>query len=80
MKLPAIKKAVESYTVEELNAAEHALMEEQTPKIAIEGDDEGEQLTHVLAAAFIKEKMKNEGLDYLTALRQYTLRVRTSIS
>ncbi len=80
MKLPAIKKAVESYTIAELNAAEQALMEERTPEIAIEGDDEGEQLTHVLAAVFIKEKMETEGLDYLTALRQYTLRVRTSIS
>jgi hypothetical protein len=80
MKLPAIKKAVESYTVAELNAAEQALMEDQSPAIAIEGDDEGEQLTHVLAAVFIKEKMENEGLDYVSALRQYTLRVRTSIS
>jgi hypothetical protein len=80
MKLPAIKKAVENYTIAELIAAEAALMEEQAPAISIEGDDEGEQLTHVLAAIFIKEKMETDGLDYLAALRQYTQRVRTSIS
>lgn len=80
MKLPAIKKAVENYTVAELAAAETALMEEQIPAIAIEGDDEGEKLTHVLAALFIKQTMETEGLDYIAALRQYTQRVRTSIS
>ncbi len=80
MKIPAIKKAIESYSVEQLRAAEEALYEEQTPEIEIIGEDEGEQLTHILAAIEIKENMEKEGADFKTALRAYTQRVRNSIS
>lgn len=80
MKLPVIKKLVETFTKEELLAAEEALMSEASPAIAVEGDDEGEKLTHVLAAVFILDEMKVKGVDYLTALRAYTSKVRTSIS
>lgn len=79
MKLPAIKHCVEQYTKAQLEAAEMALSEENTPEIHIPGDDEGEQLTHVLAAQFIKEKME-EGMEYTQAVRAYSQRVRTSIS
>ncbi len=79
MKIPAIKKAVELFTSEQLREAEQALYEEQAPVISIEGDDEGEQLTHVLAALEIKENMA-KGMDFKDALRAYTQRVRNSIS
>ena len=79
MKIPAIRKLVETYQKEELQAAEEALANEEQPKIVIEGDDEGEQLTHVFAAIYIKEEME-EGLDFKTALREYTKKVRESIS
>lgn len=80
MKLPVIKKAVETFSVEELKSAENALLEGENLPIPIDGDDEGEQLTHVLAAIFIKETMAAEGIEYNAALRKYTQRVRTSIS
>ncbi len=80
MKLPVIKKLVETFTREELLAAEEALMSEASPAIPVEGDDEGEKLTHILAAVFILDEMKARGVDYLTALRTYTSKVRTSIS
>jgi hypothetical protein len=79
MKIPVIKKVVETYSIEQLAAAEEAMYEEQAPTIEIEGDDEGEQLTHILAAKFIKERMA-EGIEYNAALREYTKRVRASIS
>lgn len=79
MKIPAIKKAVENYTVEQLQAAEAALLEEQPLPIEIEGADEGEKLTHILAAIFVKEEMDN-GSDLMTAVRAYSQRVRNSIS
>jgi hypothetical protein len=79
MKIPAIKKLVETYAVDELKKAEDAIYNEQKPAIEIEGDDEGEQLTHVLAAIEILEQMK-QGKDFKTALRDYTQRVRKSIS
>lgn len=80
MKLPVIKDLVEKYALTDLQAAEEALLNEETPAIEIIGDDEGEQLTHTLAAIWIKEQMEAQNLDYKTALREYTKRVRTSIS
>ncbi len=80
MKIPAIKKAVEEYSIEELKAAEQALYAEEKLSIEIGGDDEGEQLTHVLAAIWIKEDMLQKGTDFKDSLRAYTQRVRNSIS
>lgn len=80
MKIPVIKAVVEKYSLNQLKAAEEALMNEEALQIEIEGDDEGEQLTHVLAAIFIKEVMERDGVAYPVALRQYTSRVRESIN
>ena len=79
MKIPVVKKLVETVDIGSLREAEEAILEEKSPKITIEGDDEGEQLTHVFAAIFILEKME-EGMDFKNALRAYTQKVRTSIS
>lgn len=80
MKIPVIKKLVEQYDVEALKTAEEAIIEEETPEINIEGKDEGEQLTHVLAAIWILEDMKKNGSEFKTSLRAYTQKVRNSIS
>ena len=80
MKIPAIKKLVENNTLEELMAAEAAIVDEQQPAIAVEGEDEGEQLTHVLAAVWILNEMEDNGTDFKSALRMYTQKVRVSIS
>ncbi|MEJ8804334.1 DUF6952 family protein [Pontibacter sp. H249] len=80
MKIPAIKKLVENYDLQQLMAAEEAIVEEQPIAIEVEGDDEGEQLTHVLAAVWILNEMNDNGTDFKTALRMYTQKVRVSIS
>jgi len=80
MKIPAIKKAVETHSLNDLKAAENALYEELEMPIEVEGDDEGEKLTHVLAAIHIKEDMLHKGMDFKDALRAYTHRVRNSIN
>lgn len=80
MKIPVIKKLVEQRTIPELMAAEAALMEEQPLPIEVEGSDEGEQLTHVLAALFILHEMQKNEIEFTAALRMYTQKVRTSIS
>jgi len=80
MKIPEVKKLVEQEALEALKKAEEAIEEGEEPGIAIGGDDEGEQLTHVIAAVWIKEKMQNDGDDFKTALRAYTQKVRQSIS
>ncbi|AKD02762.1 hypothetical protein POKO110462_00525 [Pontibacter korlensis] len=80
MKIPAIKKLVENYSLEQLMAAEAAIVEEQQPAIEVEGEDEGEQLTHVLAAVWILNEMEDNGTEFKAALRMYTQKVRVSIS
>jgi hypothetical protein len=81
MKIPAIKKLVDAgYSLEMLDEAEEALINEQEPSIDVEGDDDGEQLTHLFAAKWIMEDMQASGTDFKTSLRNYTQKVRNSIS
>ncbi len=79
MQIPIIKKLVEAYTLVQLQDAEAAMMEEQKPEIEVEGKDEGECLTHVLASIYIKQKME-QGTAFNQALRDFSQRVRNSIS
>jgi hypothetical protein len=80
MKIPVIKLTASQYSIKELDAAEEAILNEEKPAIHIEGEDEGEQLTHIMAAREIRGQMEKEGIDLNRALRNYTLRVRNSIS
>jgi hypothetical protein len=80
MKIPIIKKLVEIESYENLQKAEEAILNGEKLEIEVDGEDEGEQLTHVIAAMWIQEKMKEEGLDFKTALREYTKKVRESIN
>lgn len=79
MKIAAIKSLVSEHNLEVLKQAEEALLNEQKPFINIEGDDEGEQLTHVMAAIEIGEHISG-GMKANDALRAFTRRVRKSIS
>lgn len=80
MKIPAIKKAVETHSLDALKQAEKALYEELPLSIEIDGNDEGEKLTHILAAIAILEDMQQNGKDFKDSLRAYTQRVRNSIN
>lgn len=80
MKIPEVKRLIENYSIEELIAAEEALINEEVLDIEVNGTDEGEQLTHVFAAIYILNKMDDDQVDFKTALRDYTSKVRESIS
>lgn len=80
MKVAAIKKLVENHDIHALMDAETALVEEQPLPFDVDGDDEGEKLTHILAAVFVRNEMEDNGTDFRTALRKYSERVRNSIS
>jgi hypothetical protein len=80
MQVPVIKKLVETYSVEVLEGAEEAILEELQPEIKIEGEDDGEQLTHVMAAIWTLEKMENDQIPFGKAMREYTAKVRESIN
>jgi hypothetical protein len=80
MKLPVIRSLAEKHTIEELRLAEELILNEQNPPFEVLGDDEGEQLTHVISAIAIKEDIANNGVELRVALRNYAERVRKSIS
>ncbi len=80
MKLPAIKYLVENYNLAELQLAEENILEEKPAGIEVEGDDEGEKLTHILGAIDVLERVRLENKDKSTALREFFQRVRNSIS
>ena len=62
MQIPVIKKIADQYSIEELKKAEESLMEETPLEIDVDGEDEGEQLTHILAAIWVKRKWKKKEL------------------
>lgn len=80
MKVPVIKHLVETASLNDLRVAEEAILNEQPLTMEIEGADEGEQLTHILASIWILDRMQQNNTDFKTALREYTQRVRNSIS
>ncbi|ELR72552.1 hypothetical protein C900_01226 [Fulvivirga imtechensis AK7] len=80
MKIPEIKRLVEKYNIEQLIAAEEALVNEVPLAIEVNGSDEGEQLTHVFAAIYVINKMQDDKVDFKAALRDYSSKVRESIS
>lgn len=80
MKIPAIKSLVEEHTLENLHEMQHCLENEIELHHHVEGEDEGEKLTHVLAAIWIKTEMAAKSSDFKTELRNFTSKVRNSIS
>lgn len=81
MKVPVIKKLVENFSAEQLEEAEEALYAEEKMAIEVEGDDDGEKLTHLIAAQWVKNRLKDDDtIELRSALREYTQKVRNSIS
>jgi hypothetical protein len=80
MKLPVIKSLAETQNLETLKQAEELLLNGENLPFEVGGEDEGEQLTHILGAIDILERVKNEGIDLRTAIRGFSERVRNSIS
>jgi|AACY02.2.fsa_nt_gi hypothetical protein len=79
MKIPAVRKLLGTYSLEELQEAETQLIEEQPLAIEVEGDDEGEQLTHILGAIWCKQQVAEGSCSESEALRNFAQRVRKSI-
>lgn len=80
MQLSIVKQLVNDFDLSQLEAAETAIYEEKAPEIKVDGEDDGEKLTHVMAAIWVKNEMAKENIPLPQALRNYTLKVRTSIS
>ena len=79
MKIAEIKKLAEKHSLTDLRRCEEALLNEQPLPLDIQGDDEGERLTHILAAIQIRDEVEVKGVSFNLALRNYAQRVRKSI-
>lgn len=80
MNIATIRSLVEGFDNHQLQQAEADLLEGNALAIPVDGSDEGEQLTHVLAALWVVQHMKESGNDVMTSIREYTKKVRSSIS
>lgn len=79
MQIPVIRKLL-AHDIEALQKAEEAVAEELSPEIEVEGVDDGEKLTHLFGAIWIKEQVASGAMDEKSALRAFTQKVRNSIS
>lgn len=81
MNIASVRALVEAnHSADALRSAEEAILEGLEPAIAVQGEDEGEQLTHVMAARWVLDHMAATNDDVMTSIRAYTQRVRSSIS
>jgi hypothetical protein len=78
MQIPVVRRLVQAFTLDQLRQAERCLLDELPLPIEVSGEDEGEQLTHILGAIWILEQIE-QGMTINEALRAFTLRVRNSI-
>ena len=79
MNIASIKKLVEAYDLPTLKLAEEEIIGGKHLSIEIEGNDEGEQLTHIFASIWILNQMKEKDVKFNKALRTFTQKVRNSI-
>lgn len=79
MNIQSIKELVGSHSVAELRTAENELLDGKPLSIEVDGADEGEQLTHVLAAVWVLHYMETNNVTIAHAMREYSKRVRESI-
>lgn len=75
MKAAAVRKLCEQHDSAALAAAAEALAETGVAAIEIEGEDAGEQLTHVLLAMRVRDRM-NAGVELKVAFRAEMAAVR----
>lgn len=80
MNTATVKLLISEYSIASLKDAEAAMMKEETLPFHVDGKDEGEQLTHILAAIYCKQEMEQSGITVNQALRLYARRVRNSIN
>jgi len=79
MKIVEIKRLALAHSSADLIKAEEDLIEERPIDMEVEGEDDGEKLTHVMAAIFVKSYMETHHVDVNKAIRTYSQRVRESL-
>lgn len=80
MKIPEIKRLIDNHSIEDLMHEEELLLNDSPLQITVNGEDEGEQLTHLMAAIWCKRLMEEKNIELKDAVREYTIKVRASIN
>ncbi|MFA9290405.1 MAG: hypothetical protein ACEQSF_04180 [Solirubrobacteraceae bacterium] len=81
MKIPEIKRLVENFSLEDLILTEKNLLNEEPLLIEVNGIDEGEKLTHIIAAIWSKNQLEeNKNFTINEVIRNYTLKIRNTIN
>ncbi|MDQ3073329.1 MAG: hypothetical protein M3Q97_08720 [Bacteroidota bacterium] len=80
MKVNEIKQLTEKYDLPTLQELQGEIENDKPLSHEVPGNDEGEKLTHILAAIWIHEQVTANQSDIKTELRNFAARVRTSIS
>ena len=75
MRRDIIRSLVDIQTKENLVAAKEAIVRGRVLPFAVEGGDECEKLTNLLAALHVLDLVQ-QGVDFDAALRQYVAQVR----
>jgi len=79
VKAAAVKKAASDYTSVQLAEAIEAVTEREEEILAVDGDDMGERLTHLLLAARIRARV-DAGEELKDAFRAEMASVRDTIA
>ena len=79
MKAGVIRKLAEAHSQAVLDAAADALAEGETISLEVQGEDDGERLTHLMLASRIRARVDG-GTDLKSAFREVMAEVRGVIA
>lgn len=79
MILATVKDLANKYTKDQLNEAVDAFEADRKNLLNVEGKDEGEVLSNLLVASFVRTRM-DKGMPMQEAIREYSQRVRGMIT
>jgi hypothetical protein len=79
LKLDIVRRLASEHGIAKLDEAIAAYERDRTNLLGAEGADEGETLSHLLTARFVRERM-SQGMDMNAALREYAQRVKSFVS
>jgi hypothetical protein len=77
--LAVVKDLANKFSKEQLNEAAASFEADRTNLLSVEGKDEGEILSNLLVAAFVRTRM-DKGMAMQDAIREYSSRVRGMIA
>jgi hypothetical protein len=75
MNVPVVKKLASECSRTQIDEAVLAFEKNRSNLLSVEGNDDGEKMSNLLAAQFVRHRMDN-GMELNLALREYGQRVK----